>query len=69
MIKCLNFLQKIDELISGEFSDEAVEEIETELERIIGESLPEVPQDELEKLKKTEKTRQKGYFFIFFKSD
>ena len=62
----MKYFQKIDELISGEFTDEAAEEIESELEKIIGESLPEVPQDELEKQKKTERIRQKGLLNSFF---
>ena len=49
--------QKIDELISGEFSNEDLDDINAELEDILSASvpkLPEVPQDKLPDIIKSE---------------
>ena len=44
----IKFYQKIDELISGQFAGESIDdEINAELESIIANSMPEVPSDHI----------------------
>ena len=51
--------KKIDELISGEFSREDMDEINSELESIIKSSLPEIPQNEIVIPKEKEPAKEK----------
>jgi hypothetical protein len=51
--------KKIDELISGEFSREDMDEINSELESIIKSSLPEIPQNEIVIPKEKEPVKEK----------
>lgn len=53
----------IDELISGQFAGEDIEEeINEELEALLANELPEVPDDKLPELEKPE--RKKGLFIV-----
>ncbi len=60
-IFCL-FPQKIDELISGEFSNEDMDEINAELDEIVASTLklPDVPQDNLNIGDKIRNNKSKG---------